>query len=395
MSYSVSQIGSADNGYATEISLAVLRDGSAAATATRDQHGDVEFTLWNLAPGGMIQQSGQVSANPQAGVQIAGVATGTFVTTGEATQGGGHIKSILWEGLSEIGEGSAAVGHSPSVAAFPNRFDLLPQNPPPPPKKPTQVAYPEGYLVATAHINANHHLRVTSWFAAVENTYGIDPLAVGDGGETVATSIATRSTTLTDQNLSSADVVTGAIDSLSGKMHLSSWRLHVGPMQPVSVEHLHGLASSVAAKEVALATYPPDPASTLVTAIVTPDGDLEVIGWQVHDDGTFTRGLSITSEAASLVSCAWCTGTIVVTAFKDGGGKLKLIYWQFPASPSDPQTITQIAEISPGEALPYGGVSVGHWRGSQAHANDLGETVVGIIRHTGNARLIRFHLASS
>ncbi len=395
--YSVSQIGSADDGYATEISLAVLPDGSGAATATRDQHSDVELTTWNLIPGGMIHQSGQVSADPQADVHIAGMATGTFVTTGEAIQGG-HIKSILWEGVSEIGEGSGAVGHSLSIAAFPNRFALLPQNPPPPPKKPTQVAYPEGYLVATAHINANHHLRVTSWFAAVENTYGIDPLAVGDGGETVATSIATRSTTLTGGNVSSADVVTSTISDFqngAGKLHLSSWRLHVGQMQPVSVEHLHGLASSVQAKEVAIATYPRDPASALVTAVVTPDGNLEVIGWQVHDDGTFTRGLSATSEAASLVSCAWCTGSIVVTAFKDGGGKLKLIYWQFPASASDPQTINQIAEISPGESLPYGGVSVGHWRASQAHANDLGETLVGIIRHTGNARLIRFHLASS
>jgi hypothetical protein len=247
--------------------------------------------------------------------------------------------------------------------------------------------------VATAHINTNHHLRVTSWFAAVENTYGIGTLAAADGGETEATSITNKRTYLTDSNLDSADVVTGAIGL--GKLHLGTWRLHVGPTQPQSVEHLHGVVTSVDAGEVAIAAYPPDPASTLVTAIVAPDGNLQVIGWQMHDDGTFTQWLTVSSEPASLVSCAWCTGSIVVTAFKDAEKKLKLIYWQFPTSPSDPQIINQIAEVSPDQPLPYGGVSVGHWRASQAPANDLGETLVGIISKSGNVRVIRFHLTSS
>src|SRR5581483_7625643 len=338
--YNVSRIGSADNGYAIEIALAVLPEGMGAATATRNQNGELAFTLWNLLAGGAIQQIGQISADPQANVQIAWIGTEGFVTVGESTQGP-HIKSILWRGLNNTGEGSGPQTHSPSVAAFPIRFALLPHNPPPPPKKPTQVAYPEGYLVATASITSNHHLRVTSWFAAVENTYGIGTLAGANGGETVATSIATKRTYLTDTNVSSADVVTGAIGQ--GKLHLGTWRLHVGPTQPQSVEHLHGVATSQDANEVAIATYPPDPASTLVAAIVAPDGNLQIVGWQMHDDGTFTHWLSIASEPASLVSCAWCTDSIVVTAFKDGGGKLKLIYWQFPASASDPQSINQIA----------------------------------------------------
>lgn len=390
--YNVSQIGSADNGYTIEIGLAVRPDGSAAATVSRDQHGEVELTLWSLQSNGNLHQAGQISADPQANVHIAPIAAAAFVTTAESTQGG-HIKSILWEGVNIIGEGSAAQGFSPSVTAFPNFFALLPHNPPPPPKKPTAVAYPEGYLVATAHINPNHHLRVTSWFAAVENTYGIDTLAGADGGEAEATSITTKRTSLSGTDIESADVVTGAIGQ--GKLRLGTWRLHVGPMQPQSVEHLHGVVTSVDASEVAIAAYPPDPASTLVTAIVAPDGNLQIIGWQMHDDGTFTEWLTATSEPASLVSCAWCTGSIVVTAFKDAAMKLKLIYWQLPASASDPQTISQIAEASPDEPLPYGGVSVGHWRASQAPANDLGETLVGIISKSGNARVIRFHLTSS
>ncbi len=390
--YNVSRTGSADNGYASEISLAVIPDGTGAATATRNQNGCVELTLWNLLSGGAIQQAGQISAGPQAGIKIAGIANAEYVTTGESTQGG-HIKSIFWRGSDNLGEGSGSQGQAASVVAFPIRFDLLPQTPPPPPKKPTQVAYPEGYLVATAHTTNTHHLRVTSWFAADENTFGIDTLAAANAGEAVATSIAAKRTYVTNGNLSSADVVTGAIGQ--GILHLGAWRLHVEGMQPQSVEHLHGVVTSVEAQEVAIATYPSDPASTLVTAVVTPDGNLQIIGWQMHDDGTFTKWLTTTSETASLVSCAWCTQSIVVTAFRDGTGKLKLIYWQFPTFASDPQTINQIAHISAGEPLPTGGVSVGHWRANQTPANDLGETLVGICAPSGNARVIRFHLTSS
>jgi hypothetical protein len=390
--YNVSRIGSVDNGYASEVSLAVIPDGTSAATATRNQNGYVELTLWNLLPGGAIQQAGQISADPQAGIKIAGIATEEYVTTGQSTHGG-HIKSIFWRGPDNLGEGSAAQGQTASVVAFPIHFVLIPQTPPPPPGKPTQVAYPQGYLVATAHSTNTHHLRVTSWLAADVINQGIGTLAAANGGRAVATSIAAKRTYLTNANLSSADVVTGTIDL--GVLHLGAWRLHVEAMQPWSVEHLHGVVTSVEAQEVAIATYPRDPASTLVTAVVTPDGNLQIIGWQMHDDGTFTQWLTATSETASLVSCSWCTQSIVVTAFRDEAGKLKLIYWQFPASASDPQTINQIAHISASEPLPTGGVSVGHWRANQTPANDLGETLVGICAPSGNARVIRFHLTSS
>jgi hypothetical protein len=388
--YNVTRIGSADNGYATEISLAVVPDGSGAATATRNQHGEVEITLWNLAPGGAIQQAGQLSADPQAGARIAAIGPSTYVTAGESTQGN-QIKAIFWRGVNDTMEGSEHGGHNASVTAFPILFAIIPQTPPPPPN--TQVADPEGYLIATAHVTTNHHIRVTSWFAAVQNTHGIAPLAAANGGESVGAAIAPKRSYITNTNLSSADVVTGSIDQ--AKLHLATWKLHVEAMQPQSVERLHGVATSVAANEVAVATYPTDPASTLVTAVVTPAGNLEVVGWQMHDDGTFTRWLQTTSETASQVTCAWCTGSIVVTAFKSASGKLKLIYWQFPASPCDPQTISQITQIDTGIPLPSGEVSVGHWRKVNAPANDLGETLVGIVNQSGNAEVIRFHLTSA
>jgi hypothetical protein len=128
---------------------------------------------------------------------------------------------------------------------------------------------------------------------------------------------------------------------------------------------------------------------------VAPAGNLQIITWNMQDDGTFTRSLETASEAGSLVSCAWCTESIVVTAFKSAAGKLKLVYWQLPGSLSDPQTISEIAHIDTGVALPDGGVSAAHWRAQDASANDLGETVVGVLTHGGNAKVIRFHLASS
>ena len=388
--YNVTQIGSAENGYAIEINLAVVPDGSGAATATRNQHGEIELTLWNLMPAGVIQQAGQLSADPQAGATIAAIGPAGYVTAGESTQGG-QIKAIFWQGVSNLFEGSEHGGYNASITAFPIWFTLISPTSQPPPN--TQGAYGEGYLVATAHVTTNHHIRVTSWFVAVENLHGIGALAAANGGESIAAAIAPKRSYIANSNLSYADVVTGAIGQ--GNVHLGTWRLHVEAMQPQSVEHLHGVGTNVTANEISIATYPADPASTLVTALVTPAGNLELIGWQMHDDGTFTRWLETTSEPASLVSCAWCTESIVVTAFKNASGKLKLIYWQFPNSPSDPQTINQITQIDTGVPLPYGGVSAGHWRAQGAHATNLGETLVAILTENGNAKIIRFHLTSS
>jgi hypothetical protein len=389
--YNVTRIGSAEGGVGDEVSLAVIRDGSSVGTSSRNQNGYIEFTLWSLLPGGGIQLYTQFSADPQSGARVAGIGVGRFVTAGMSTAGG-HIKSIFWIGGANTGEGSAVQGHNPAIVAFPNLFAIIsPPTTPPPPG--TSVVYPQGYLVATAHVTEDHHVRVTSWFAGEKIASGISTLAADKGGEAIFTSIAAKQTFLTNTNLTSADVVTAVttVDNL----HLGTWRLHVDGAQPLSVEHLHGVATNEPAKEVAVAAYPADPASVLVAAIVTPAGDLKLIAWQMQNDGTFTRWLDTTAGAASEVSCAWVTDSIVVTACKTGSGVLKLIYWQFPASPSAPQTITRLTDIEGGSLPSYGGVSVGHWRAGNAPANDLGETLVGVRTAAGNLKVIRFHLTSS
>ncbi|HEY1336967.1 MAG TPA: hypothetical protein VGF59_05625 [Bryobacteraceae bacterium] len=389
--YNVTRIGSAVGGYGDEVSLAVIRDGSSVATSSRNQNGYIEFTLWTLLSGGGIQIYSQLSADPQAAARVAGIGVGRFVTAGQSTHGG-HIKSIFWIAGANTGEGSAAQGHNAAIAAFPNLFAIIspPANPPPPG---TSVVYPEGYLAATAHVTEDHHVRVTSWFAGEKIASGISTLASAKGGEAIFTSIVAKQTFLTATNLTSADVVTAVttVDNL----HLGAWRLHVDGSQPLSVEHLHGVAANEPAKEVALAAYPPDPATVLVAAIVTPAGDLKLIAWQMQNDGGFTRWLDTTAGAASEVSCAWVTGSIVVTACKTGSGVLKLIYWQLPASPTDPQTITRLTDIEGGSLPSFGGVSVGHWRAANASANDLGETLVGVRTAAGDLKVIRFHLTSS
>ena len=112
----------------------------------------------------------------------------------------------------------------------------------------------------------------TSWFAGEKIASGMSTLAAAKGGEAIFASIAAKQTFLTNTNLTSADVVTAVttIDNL----HLGTWRLHVDGSQPLSVEHLYGVATSEPASEVALAAYPPDPASVLVGAIVTPPGPI-------------------------------------------------------------------------------------------------------------------------
>ena len=390
--YNVSRIGSATDGYAIDISVAVSPDGSVAATATRNQGGDLQLTSWDLLPGGNIQQSTQLIFDPQAIARIAPVGTGMFVTIGESTQGP-HLKSIFWWRSGNIAwEGSGGEGYSPSVVGFPTKFALIGPPPPPPPPG-TQVAYPTGYLIATAHVTPNHHIRVTSWFAAVENTYGIGTLAAASGGESIFACIAAKSSDHTPNSLNSADVVTGNIGG--GRLHPGTWRLHVEPMQPPSVEHVHGVATHVTANELTIATYPPDLATTLVTAVINSTGNLQIVGWTMNSDGTFSRGPETTGETGSLVSCAWCADSIVVTAFKASAGKLKLIYWQFPASPSDPQVITAITQLEENIALPYGGISVAHWRAPGAMSSDLGETVVAVLTAQEHTRVLRYHLTSS
>ena len=389
--YNVTRIGSAEGGYGDEVSLAVIRAGGSAATSSRSQNGYIEFTLWNLLPGGGLQVYSQFTADSQAGARVAGIQGGEFVTAGQSTKDG-HIKSIFWFAGANRAEGSAAQGHNAAIAAFPNLFAIVSPPTTPPPAGTTAV-YPEGYLAATAHVTEDHHVRVTSWFAVEQNGSGMSTLASAKGGEAIFTSIVGKQTFVTDTNLTSADVVTAVttVDNL----HLGTWRLHVDGSQPLSVEHLHGAATSEPAREIVLAAYPLDPASVLVAAIVTPAGNLKLIAWQMHDDGTFTRWLDTTAGAASEVSCAWVTESIVVTACKTGSGVLKLIYWQLPASPTDPQSITRLTDIEGGSLPSYGGVSVGHWRAANAAASDLGETLVGVRTSAGNLKVIRYHLTAS
>src|SRR5690242_6735926 len=365
--YNVTRIGSAEGGYGDEVSLAVIRAGGSAATSSRSQNGYIEFTLWNLLPGGGLQVYSQFTADSQAGARVAGIQGGEFVTAGQSTKDG-HIKSIFWFAGANRAEGSAAQGHNAAIAAFPNLFAIVSPPTTPPPAGTTAV-YPEGYLAATAHVTEDHHVRVTSWFAVEQNGSGMSTLASVKGGEAIFTSIVGKQTFVTDTNLTSADVVTAVttVDNL----HLGTWRLHVDGSQPLSVEHLQG------------------------AAIVTPAGNLKLIAWQMHDDGTFTRWLDTTAGAASEVSCAWVTESIVVTACKTGSGVLKLIYWQLPASPSDPHSITRLTDIEGGSLPSYGGVSVGHWRAANAAASDLGETLVGVRTSAGNLKVIRYHLTAS
>jgi hypothetical protein len=390
--YSVSRIGSVENGSASECSLCVIPDGMSAATASRNANGYVTLTVWTLLPDGSMQQYSQTAADPQAGIHITGIGPGEFATAGMSTAGG-HVKSIFWRAGASTGDGQAGQGNAVSVTSFPLRFALVVPPPTPPPPPGTQVVYSEGYLVATAHATSTHHLRVTAWFAGVKIVSGISTLAGASGGEATATSIATKQTYLTGTNMSSADVVVGSISS--GKLHLGTWRLYVASKTALpSVGRLHAEGTGESVKEIATATYPPDPATRMVTALITDQGNLKVILWQLNADGTLTRRADTTAGTASEISCAFVSDSIAVTAFRSSTGLLKLIYWQLPVAPSDPQTIARVAEIEGGHLPSYGGVSVGHWRASHSPVGDLGETLVAVRTEGGNLKVIRFHLTA-
>jgi len=73
------------------------------------------------------------------------------------------------------------------------------------------------------------------------------------------------------------------------------------------------------------------PNADVITATRGADGELNVIGWSVADDGTLTRGAKATGGAASGLSVTtWKPDihTYVVSGLRAADGDLKLIVWR-------------------------------------------------------------------
>lgn len=120
-------------------------------------------------------------------------------------------------------------------------------------------------------------------------------------------------------------VVTAAKNG-SGNLELNSW-------QPKSNGDLELLdtASAGAIGEVAITSFDSPVAENLgvcVTAVRNGSGKLELISWQLHDDGSIHRLASASAGTATHIAIGPLRSDIVATTCVDSNGNEKVITWR-------------------------------------------------------------------
>jgi len=121
--------------------------------------------------------------------------------------------------------------------------------------------------------------------------------------------------------------VTG-VRSGSKNLLLISWSTS---LELTSIDRLHDSGDQAGeASHIAMAALS---TTLLVTALRAGSGDLLLITWALHEDGSFTRLADSAAQAGevSLVKVTSVGNDLVVTAVRNGSGDLELIAWKISA----------------------------------------------------------------
>jgi len=125
--------------------------------------------------------------------------------------------------------------------------------------------------------------------------------------------------------------VVTAVRNDSGNLELINWRTKSdGGLQRVAT------ASAGAIDEVAIATFDAPSDANLgvfVTAVRNGSGNLELISWRLHDDGSIHRLASAVAGAAKHIAIGAVSSQIMATSCVDGSGHENVISWRIQQSP--------------------------------------------------------------
>jgi hypothetical protein len=280
-------------------------------TAVRDGSGNLKVIAWKVGSDGSLTRQGDASAGGVSQVAMTDWPAGPGVVTAVRTASG-TLKVIAWALHSDgtvhrRGDADAGAVTELSISS-PNGFDG----------------------VVTPVVNGSGELEVIAW--SLDSNGNLQRVATGTGGKCSHVAVTALS-----KAAGSARVAVG-LRTESGDLKIIVWKVGT------TVARLDE-ASAGAVTEVAI-TARSTPNADVITATRGADGDLDVIGWSVADDGTLARGAKATGGAATGLSVTtWKPDihTYVVSGLRAADGDLKLIVWRNGADLARHGEITGVA----------------------------------------------------
>lgn len=265
-------------------------------TAVRDGSGDLKLIAWQVGSDGSLTRRGDATASGVSEVAMTDWPAGPGVVTAVRTVSG-KLKVIAWAMASDgklhrRGDAEAGVVKDLSISS------------------------PGGLNgVVTPVVNNSGELEVIAWSLASNGSF--QRLGTGAGGKCSHVAVTALS-----KAGGSARVAVG-LRTQSGDLKVMVW--NVG----ATVARLDE-ATAGAVTEIAI-TARSTPNADIITASRGADGELDVIGWSIADDGTLTRGAKAAGGAATGLSVTtWKPDihTYVVAGMRADDGDLKVIVWR-------------------------------------------------------------------
>lgn len=149
---------------------------------------------------------------------------------------------------------------------------------------------------------------------------------LGDSGDQAGAVSEIAVTGFSSLDERARDFVITAVKNSTGDLELISWQAKSNG----DVDRLH-TATAGAVDEIAIATFDGITSENLgvvVTAVKNGSGNLELISWRVHGDGSIHRLASAAAGAAKHIAIGAVSPEIVATTCVDGDGREKVITWR-------------------------------------------------------------------
>lgn len=265
-------------------------------TAVRDGSGNLKVIAWQVGSDGSLTRRGDASAGAVSDIAVTDWPEGPGVVTAVRTASG-TLKVIAW---TVQADGAVHRRGDADAGAV----------------KELSISSPSGFNgVVTPVVNGSGELEVIAW--SLTSSGNLQRLATGAAGKCSHIAVTALS-----KAAGSARVAVG-LRTDSGNLKVIVWKVGatVGRLSE---------ATAGAVTEVAI-TARSTPNADVITATRGADGELDVIGWSVADDGTLTRGAKATGGAAtglSVVTWKPDIHTYAVAGLRAGDGDLKVIVWR-------------------------------------------------------------------
>ena len=280
----------------------MVRDGNRLVVAVRDDSNDLKLILFSLSNTGELFRLTDASAGLIGRLSMAVTRQAKPKIVTAVRDASGNLKVIVWQvtqsGIERLGQASAGLIADVAI---------------------TEARNFHGVITAVREQSGN--LKVIPW------RISLDGRTVTRGNDVEAGFVGSQISVASIQQAA----VVAARDS-EGKLRVISFELSAnGDIVARRETEVAGSASGVDIDTT------PQSGNNVVTTVKDGSGSLRMIAWTMDPTGRNLRRGSASDAGGigmfSAVGSARQGGDIMLTAMKDGQGKLKLIYWDVNLNP--------------------------------------------------------------